>query len=86
MRERVEDLGRLMVLLKEAFNNKALDFEDLEAFLYYHLPPEHNPETVDIWIDRLEKLHENLSDLRERIAYCLRIAAGQDPLNEKPPN
>lgn len=89
MRERVEDLGRLAVFLEEMARHNSFDritssWARADKFVDYYMPPECNPDTKEIWIERLSSLYRDLDDLAEKLERCLEIAQGEDPLNRKP--
>lgn len=77
MRERTEDLGRLMVLIDDLLDNGCFDdYQNEEAFLCHY-----SDECEEIFKDRLGKLFVDLESARELLYKCLEIAKGEDYLN-----
>lgn len=88
MRERIEDLGRLAVLLHELQQHPVFDrcrhaADSQSDFVEYYLPPECNPETKEIWIERLWDLYGHLECLWNELYECCEIAEGKDSLNKE---
>lgn len=73
-RERIEDLGRLMVLLNQMTDSTLFARRGAEEFVRYY-----KGATTD---DDLYDLHHEIEVLKERIMDCWEIASGQDWLNE----
>lgn len=79
MRERIEDLGRLSVLLNNII--------DMEIFELYHGRDKDFSEffrelDVEKREDLLDSLIYGLSDIRQKLFDCISIAEGCDSLNE----
>ncbi len=81
MRQRVEDLGRLAVLLDKMIDDplwevtstgRTKDYAD--NFLNLSKDQQH---------EIIHKLAYGLRDMKEALYECLHIARGQDPLNEQ---
>ena len=78
MRNRVEDLGRIYELLKEALQSNSLLESSPHADLYVKNFFKKTPD------DQYSNLYDHYNDLYEikNLVYeCLQIAAGEDELN-----
>lgn len=81
MRQRVEDLGRLMVMIDQILihslfedrpNVRNKDFEEW----FYELKKEEQEATLHAMI-------YGISDIHEKLYECLEVAKGEDYLNER---
>jgi len=81
MRQRIEDLGRLSILLRVLLDHDLFDKDllpnrskDYSAW-FSHMSEEKKDEMIHSWIYGIE-------DIREQIHLMLEIADGEDHLNE----
>lgn len=79
-RERLEDLGRLLVLLENIFNENIFDILD-------HTRCKDFVEYFESWKEEKKSdwLHDEiygLSNLRDKISECVLICRAQDDLND----
>lgn len=71
MRQRIEDLGRLAVMLEDILENSLFERGVLRRDL------------EGVTDESMDKLTCALEYLRDRIELCLEISRGEDPLNEE---
>jgi hypothetical protein len=78
MRNRVEDLGRIYELLKEALQYDSL----LEATIHTDLHvKEFFKKSPDDQYNKLHDFYNDLYQIKELVYDCMQIAAGEDELN-----
>lgn len=81
MRQRVEDLGRLAVLIRDLLNHSLFDDNSLPRRpkdypeCFFQLSEDQKHEVLRSWAYGIQDLNEKLHDM-------LSIAEGTDPLNE----
>jgi hypothetical protein len=84
MRNRLEDLGRLMVMLEEIEASKL--FEDVSYqndFVSHYFPAdEMNKSENEIYIERLSDLRMAIDFVSDKLSECIVIARGHDDLND----
>lgn len=75
MRDRLEDMGRIMVLLDQLLDHQCWDnLNELRSF---------NVHSNDVKEDILTSLSFSFESLKEDIGKCLEIAKAEDYLNEE---
>lgn len=81
MRQRVEDLGRLAVMLRNLLDHKLFDRDSLPCRSkdywewFSQLSEDRKSEVLYSWVYGIESISESLCEM-------LDIAEGTDPLNE----
>lgn len=81
MRQRIEDLGRLMVLIKNLLDHKIFDESysprrPKDSWEWFsELSEDQKIEILNTWAYGIE-------DVKEKLYEMLQIAEGTDPLNE----
>lgn len=84
MRQRVEDLGRLLVMIDNILEDSLFENNlNKHNFCEYFLPREvlDKEEEYDEYFDRLHKLRIGIEETKSKIYDCLSIAKGDDYLN-----
>jgi hypothetical protein len=81
MRQRIEDLGRIAVMIDQILDHEVFGIyqgrnKDFTDFIS-GMPPEKSD-------DMLDKLIYGLSDIKEKLCDISSIAEGTDRLNEEP--
>lgn len=84
-RQRVEDLGRLMVMLNVALDDEIFsNCRHEDDFVTHYFPASIVRESEnDVYIDRLSQLHTSISVLKDRLYDALTVAMGHDELNDE---
>lgn len=72
-RSRVEDLGRLMVMLDQITDSALFSLQRAGEFVAFYKDSE----------DKLYDLHHEIELMKEKIYECLEIAQGEDRFNEE---
>jgi hypothetical protein len=80
MRERVEDLGRIVVLVKNIFESDLLEGRTIRNKDFVEWFNKQTEETRDEWI---HNTIYQIDFLKEKLFEILEIAEGYDSLNEK---
>lgn len=83
MRQRVEDLGRLLVLIQQILDREIFEpssrFKDHDYFLGIDNIDE---EEFEIYAQRVTTLIDHIKFIEEELYKCLSICKGFDLLNE----
>ncbi len=80
MRDRREDLGRLMVMLDKLSEHEVFEYVDSGAKRFPERFRARTPEEQD---DILHAIGYGLQHLKEELIECWSISAGTDRFNEK---
>lgn len=86
MRERTEDLGRLLIMIKHVLN-KSLFTEELNKYtcVEYLFPVDLLEKDEDgvyeIYLERINNLRIEMEEVRSMLTDCLEICEGNDYLN-----
>lgn len=82
MRNRIEDLGRLMVKIEAIIDNDVFyNMRTKTEFMEFY---SNGKEDDSILFDRIEKLCSSLAMMKDQLYDCLDIAKGEDYLNQPP--
>lgn len=80
MRHRLEDLGRLLVMIESILDNPlfkhVMHHRDFVA--YFLASPASDPE---LFVERLDDLKGNINFVEEKLNECAQICCGEDRLN-----
>jgi len=85
MRERVEDLGRLLVMIDDILDNPLFRNSVYQKEMAAHLMSRAALENEDneMFVERASDLEDLIRTVKHRLYDCLEIAKGEDYLNNE---
>lgn len=81
-RHRLEDMGRILVMLDDVLDNPLFERHYSDDMAEHFLPQSViENEDNEVYLERIGELEGYISYVKERLFKCLDIAKGEDDLN-----